>query len=607
MKDNPQQKLINLIKLHREEYSSKVEEFQLKMFNTDLSYHRANFSYLEACRTAAQKLEAVPENITPPVVLQQTEAMVAYLSGLFITNFPIYKPKLVAGQEASESVLEKLMLSYQDSNLWMAEELQSLRNVVKHNLTATHVYWQNEVLKEGEGKTFASSRRGLVNKTLSLYNCIWDTTIDPKDFQQEGMYFEHNEYLNQFKIAKFLSTLPEVGKLPLADQLKRAKLKTKDYKVVDPSTTLFHAMTGTGSRNRAGETDYSQFLTSDGSNAIAMPETPCNGHKVSTIYIRATAKQMDLKAESLHPYRIYKVILVNDQPVFRLELDLPFFEVVLAVGIVDDFGLNTKSIIEPTIAYQEVASTFIKAKIAAARRSVKDRAIYNPLYLSSSDVNNPADALKIPIRRNKWLDPNAVASAYRAIPFEDRTTQDAIQDASLFMTTLPNAATGISEFRQAPVRGNKSVGQFNLESKAADGRGYSLALTLEASRYSSIRELMRIQLITHTPLSDQINWSEIGSSLSFGITDGLSSLGMFDDLGNLEQFTQLAAQNPEFAPLVKNILKYVLAAKTPFTIEDFTDDTRTDPAGDTATPDPQLEANATGDAGGQPLPDAELA
>ena len=561
-------KILGLIKEYREDNRENIDAIQADMFEIDLRYHRADSDWMKACEEYKDKGSkgSMPENVQPPILLEQTEAMVAYLSSIFLKSTPIYSPKLPPQMETEETEIEALMVKYQNENMWVAEELQALRNIVKHNLSASLISWKDHHLAAGVGINFSGDYEGLTNSTLSLYDCIWDTDTAPKDFNSEGMYFEYQQFKSKHKALKMVSLLEEgdmmlkkkqVVKLLEGDKSDYLRIKTiKSMKATEAP--------------KGGSTNYLGFFDSDSNEARGelAPKFKYEGFRISTIYVRATSKDLGKTSDSLR-YNIYKILMIDDTVIQCKLLDLPMFEIVLSVGIVDDFGYDTKSIVEPVVMYQDVASKLVRAKLAAVRRAAFDRAIYNPLYLKSADVNNTSDALKMPIRRSQWFDPNAVRNAYDSVPFQDNTSRDLLNDASMYMNDFPNRATGISEFRRSPVRGNKSKGQFELESQAADGRGYSLALTLEASRYTSIRRLMQVHLLVNTPVRDGLDWSKVDRVLDFSISDGLTSLGMFDSLANLESFMVLAAQNEQFAPLVNNIMKHVLSAKTPFKIQDF--------------------------------------
>lgn len=574
-----QDPILKLIQEHRESNAGDVADIHHNMFQTDLRYHRASVDYLRACQKAKEKAEAagccpdeIVENVQPPVLLEQTEGTVAYLASLFLARNPIYtpmaKPKL---QEKTEPI-EALMLSYQNEGQWVAEEIQALRNVVKHNITASICSWRSYKITEGVARTFSHAPDGLDLETISLYDCIWDTCVEPKNFQSEGMFFEYNKYLSNYNLSMSLDRIPthhllnETSLDKFIDELGAEK----EHKVIRPMKAI-ESLTSFRSSMGKTSTDWAQELgldKNDGTVSIG-GDTKVKGYKLSTVYLRARDKDLGYDSSTSKRYNSYKILLVNDKVIAVEKLNMSYFEVILSTGIVDDFGYNTKSIVEPANLYQDVATSLIKAKLSASRRAQHDRAVFNPLFVKSSDVNDPNDALKIPIRKSQWWNPNALTQAYREIPYRDSNSRELLTDASLFMTDLPSRATGLSEFRRAPVRGNRSKGQFELESRAADGRGFLMALTLEASRFSKIRKIMRILLLTHTPLKDSIQWDELTDHLDFRITDGLVNLGIFEDVSTLETLLNTAAQNPTFAPLAGEILKHVLSVKTPFQVSDF--------------------------------------
>lgn len=574
-----------------ETYKGAVEDIHVNMFEIDLRYHRASIDYVERCQKAQEEAscKGIPEepveNVQPPVLLEQTEGIVAYLSSLFLARSPIFTPMAIPEKQVETDLIERVLLSYQNEGSWVAEEIQAYRNVTKHNLVATKAGWRTEALSDAVARPYSVRMDGIDVQTYSLYDCIWDTSVLPKRFQYDGMFFQHNQYYTEENIALQLSRLPSrdafysktlerlIANLSAKDSDKlRGVNASKTHSRIEPLKTLDSLNGFQSGLKSKGAVDWAVELGLEddaATGAFSGGLTDFDGYKLSETYIRATDKQLGYTTSTSSRYNVYKIISLNDSPLTITKLDLNFFEVILAQGIVDDFGYTTKSIVEPTVMYQDIASSLIRAKLASSRRSIHDRAIFNPAYIKNSDVTSPVDGAKIPIRKSQWYNPNALNEAYREIPFSDRTADTLISDANLFMSTLPSAATGLSEFRRGPVKGNRSKGQFELESAAADGRAYLLAQTLESTRSAKMRKTIRALLLTHTPQENRIKWEELRDHLDFRITDGLVNLGIFEDTGVLEKFTDLASQNPAFTPLVLGIYEHVLSVKTPFNLDQF--------------------------------------
>lgn len=571
---------IKLVLELRSENSESMRKLKDRMFEVDLRYHRACVAHLEKCNEEVKKCKAsgkppILDNVEPPVVLAQTEQAVAYLASTFLSKnamFPLVgKPDI---QPVLEDV-ESLLISYADEHQWRAEDIAGLRDAVKYNFDATEIQWQTNSGTEGVTPSpFSGYDEGITFRSLPMYNCSWDTECPLHRMQQEGTYFEHHQFISSRRI-KILLSLENVDHLTSVGKSVRdmsVSVETTDHSVMNPLTSIDDITTKLNGAYVSS--DNWSSIYEEYSNILGVADSSKNYRNIKAVkytvaYVKATAKEVGSPMEVGNPLNNYKLIFVNDgKLLYKEKLTIPMFNVVIGTGIIDKLG-NTRSLVDSVIGFQDMAGKLLRSKLSLSRNEVHDHGIFNPRYVSSADINSPVDAKKIPLRKSAWHDPDALRKAYLPIAVNNTSSNDLIGDANFLMNNMANDATGISEFRRSPVRGNKSVGQFQLESNAADGRMSLFAMTMEGSRYSKFKKIIKILLLTHRPNSDVIQWDQLANVLNFRLTDGLTDLGILGEANALEAFTNLAGQQPQFAPMVGEILDYVLMLRSNFKMSNF--------------------------------------
>ena len=590
MSKKQKQKIYKLINDARDRYQSKCDQVKAQMLNIDLVYHRSTMDYMKACNENKEQGCHVSNDestdITPPVLLSQTKTVAAYLNDTLLDP---YKPFPLQYEPEHRIEGEKIELALNTDHIAASTYLnasQELLNTVKHNIGFHRIFWEGTDVLQAGTRVFGLDTQGLKVQTLSGYYCIWDTETLPKDFANEGMYFEHTQIFSNQKAQYILSGLKNSehlleGAKELMSTLNEATEFSKMVGIVDGLLSM-------QMQEPTSNQDYSDML---GDAASVQGK----GTKITRINIRATEKMVGKKSrpgpdDIRERYNLYEIIEVNGNPVYLREIDAPYMEFGFTLGSIDDYGWNTKSIVEPLITYQSVAGKLLGARIKTLDRAVEDRAIYHPLYIDPEALAEAKSNSKVPIRRNKWGDPDAIARAYKRIPFEDRTSEGAMQDANYYTTVVANSATGVNAFRQAPVKGNRTQEQFQTENQAADGRGRLLAYTIEASRGLHLRSMARVLLLTHKP--GDFDWSKIAKSLKFRVISRLRNLDLLDDLNFVSDVMVAGAQNQSVEDLSAEILEYVVSRRTDFDVEDFR--RRRDEAAQ--NPElPALEGNQGGD------------
>lgn len=572
-------KILEYVKDTEQTYSLGCEAVKASMHEIDLRYNQASKAYLKACQDAYAACEdddcILPENVQPPVVLASTESAVAFLVQIFLSDPSAFslmgKPEI---QEELEK-LESIMISQERDFAWKPELISAIRNLVKYNFCFSTVSWKSLSVLATAGQAELVADSGIDISNISPYTCIWDTTCQNKDFQYDGMFWQTDEYLTLYqllyKIQKLNAQDTNLNTKFLKDLSKQ---DIKEWNIYNPILDV--AAMGIYGLQSASKTDWESLFDNGGmANAdYANSTRSFTGLRLTKGYIRARGKDIEAIGDT---FNVYEYWIVNDtELVYFKQMPIAVFDVVMGTGILDGLNYNTRSLVTPTIIYQDVAEKLIQAKLEATRRLVYDRGIYNPKYVSATNINSPRASNKIPLRANVQGDENAIAQAYQQIPYRDTQSGTLLVDAQLFMDKLPADATGVSKFRQEPQKGNRSATEFNFLSEAGDGRLKLFAITIEGTFFSIVKSRIKYNLVVNQPggegeEGESINYSFLESKgFDFAVVDGLTSLGILDDMEAVQAFANLAAQNEAFGPIVFRMLEYILQARTNLSLKDFT-------------------------------------
>ena len=133
--------------------------------------------------------------------------------------------------------------------------------------------------------------------------------------------------------------------------------------------------------------------------------------------------------------------------------------------------------------------------MAARRRAISDRGIYNPLLISAAHINNDSPTAKIPMRPAGYN--KTPQEAYYPIPYRDEQSATAFQELQIIQN-LAGTVNGQNQVRQGQfVKGNKNNPEFQAVMAAATGQDQVRALLLEAQVFTPMKEIIKINTIQY--------------------------------------------------------------------------------------------------------------
>ena len=505
------------------------------------------------------------QNVTVPVVMPQVEQAVTYQQSVFLTGYPIFGVVSCPGFEDEALMMDSIMGDHQIHYGWTSHLLQVMRDGFKYNLGACEVSWDREITYAletdptvgTEAKQTQIAYAGNKLKRLDMYNTFWDTRCSPKDVAKWGEFFGYTEIMSRIRLKQFIQSL------------------TSQINVTAAFESGFTAPVAYGNSDRFGY--YIPFLNPESMIDISTVGTTDwmawagitgakdgikyhNLYQVTTIYGRILPSDFGMKGiPAQNTPQIWKFIIVNNQVVVYAErmtnahnlLPILFYQPV-AAGL----DYQDKSFAQNVMPFQEIVTALTNSNIAARRRGLSDRLLYDPSRISAAAINNESPTAKIPVRPSAYQDD--LSKAVYAFPFRDDQYQITSAEIQGFLN-LTNNVTGLNPARQGQfVKGNKTRFEYADVMANANGRDQTVAITTEADFFTPLKEILKTNILQYQGGVSVFNREEQvqvnvdplllrKAVLVFKVSDGLMPSEKLIDSDALALGMQTIASNPQLS------------------------------------------------------------
>jgi len=477
------------------------------------------------------------QNHTVPVVYPQVEAFVAYMTSVFLTGEPIFGVTSSAKYIEATMQMEALIADQATLFSWKAELIKLFRDAGKYNLAAMEVSWdkvdtpvfETDVsfsLTEARPKNVIWSGNKL--KRLDLYNTFWDTSCDAKDVQAEGDYAGYSEMYTRNRLKKLIAGMDDkiIKNIKPAFESPTPALGVNGFYVpqINP-IALMDPLT------YAGNTDWFSFAgITDGKSDIAYKSV----YMVTRLYVRLVPSDFDIAVPQKNTPQVWKLYIINLSVIIkaeRLTNAHGYIPILFAAPNDDGLRYQTKGIGSNVSGIQALSTALMNSVIAARRRAVSDRAIYNPLYLSKADAENSNPSAKMPIKSTGYagVDLNTI---YRPIPFNDDQSAAAMQGVGI-LATYADAITGQNKAQQGQfVKGNKTLHEYDSVMGNANARSQLAAIVVEEQLFTPMKYILKCNILQyqqatslyHEGEDTEINIDPVilrNAVMKFKVSDGL--------------------------------------------------------------------------------------
>lgn len=539
-----------------------------RMRQIDLVYQRELDYTEEQLRAKTANRAGDPtkfQNVTVPIVLPAVESAVTYQSSVFLTGIPLFGVSASADKMDAALQLETIIDDQATKGGWIREIQLFLRDGFKYNLCAMEVEWAKEktytpTSNETSGAKSATKLEEVLwegnrIKRLDLYNTIFDPRVIPAEISSKGEFAGYTELISKVELVKFLQSLEF--------RMNYQKAITENYANTGLAENSTYYIPLINTQALIDPTTTQQFNWFQWAGiAGGKQEFQFNNAYLKTIfYARIIPADHGLPATEPKKPQIWKFVFINGETLVYAERQTNAHDrlpILFAQPNEDGLGFQSKSLANNSAPFQEVASALMNSAIAARRRSVSDRGIYNPSLIDTKHINNDSATAKIPLKPAAYTRPGAMAEAYMPIPFRDEQSQQSMSDISSIMR-FNEMVTGQNAAQQGQfVKGNKTLVEYQDIMGNANGRSQNTSILLESQFFTPLKELLKINVLQYQKPSQIYNREtetliDIDpillrtATLAFKMSDGLTPASKQMNTEAFQSACQTLAAVPQLA------------------------------------------------------------
>lgn len=558
----------------------KFSNYQDKMEVIDVAYARYNAIRLDSNgMVVGQGVDAATTPVgvlnipttTPPVVVSQVDAMVAYLADVFLSGTPIFPVVSNPNNRAQAENLEVLIDDHATLSGMTRQLLLFLKDAVKYNFSAIEADWTSidqysitdAMLTPGKVALNKAATKLTKVTRHDPYNVIWDHNTNPGDVSCEGDYAGYIRIKSRPKLKRLLIQLGGEGycfNTREALALSTSPNSVSTYYRKPPQISSYIT-----SRKPEDGMNWMQYLGAVDTGSAGQGD---NFEEV-VLYARIIPRDFKLSVPSPSTPQVWKLRMINNSVIVearRIISAYDYLPMLLGQPLEDGLGFQTQSVAEAAIPFQAAAAIMLNIRFNSARRAVSDRALYDSSLISSTDINAPVPAAKIPVKTNSLDGTKRISDAYFQIPFNAQGTETALQDG-LLIASFAKQMAGLNNTQQGQFqKGNKSVEEFQTTMQGSDSILRMPALALEYQVFNPLKNIIKLNIFQYsadvkvtsqkTGNIHNIDINALRSEiLAFKIADGYTPKSKLANTNGITTMMQLISSSP--------ILQQAYGAKLP--------------------------------------------
>ena len=521
------------------------------------------------------------QNITIPVVLPTIESAVVYQSSVFLAGNPIFGCVANAKYEDAARGIEALMENHSTRGGWIRHLQMFFRDGFKYNISAIEVSWKDEVTacletdasfgggKEGKPKEIIWSGNTL--KRLDPYNVIFDTRVPLTEISDKGEFAGYTELMSRVALKMFIATLPNKMVDNIADAFESglggSTINTSSVASFYIPPVNQDALINLNVRN---STDWMAWASASQSHTKIQYK---NIYEVTTLYARIIPTDFGMRVPAPNTPQVWKFIIVNHQTIIYAERQtnahgkLP---ILFGQPLEDGLSYQTKSLAQNVQPIQELSSAMMNSVVAARRRAISDRGLYDPSRVGEAQINSDNPSAKIPVRPAAYGKP--LSEAYYPIPFRDDQSSIIMQEMGA-VVKLSELISGQNPARQGQfVKGNKTQTEYSDVMNNSNGRDQNTSILYEAQVFTPMKEMLKLNILQYQgPVSiyykekkQQVEVDPIKlrqAIIDFKISDGLNPASKLINADSFQTSLQVIGSSPQIgagyniAPMFSYLMK----------------------------------------------------
>jgi hypothetical protein len=562
-------------------------DLRSKLRAMDLAYMREqdlSKENAQAKRANAYGDKTKFQNITVPVVLPQVEAAVTYQSSVFLTGHPLFgvvsTPQYIDEAMQMETIIEDQSIR----GAWVGELIKFFRDGFKYNLSAVEVLWDAQITAALDTDISFSATQGRPKEViwegntltrLDPYNLIFDTRVNPSEIPRKGEFAGYTELMSRIQLKTYINRLNDkmVDNVVKAFESGLGSGGFESYHIptLNPSAPI--------NKQKFGSFNWSAWAgLADQQSKISYKDM----YEVTTLYGRILPSDFGLRVPAANTPQIWKFVLVNGSVLIYSERQTnahDMLPILFGQPLDDGLGYQTKSLAENALGFQDMTSAMWNSIIAARRRAISDRGIYDPSRISSEHINNENPSAKIPVRPSAYGKP--VSESYFPIPFRDDQSSILMQETDQVLR-MADKVSGQNPAKMGQfVKGNKTRDEFQTVMGNANGRDQLVAMHYEAQIFTPLKEILKLNILQYQggtslynrEVQQQVKIDPVAlrkASVEFKVSDGLTPADKLINADVLQTSMQMIATSPALSsqynvgPLFSYLMKTQGARITEF-------------------------------------------
>lgn len=543
-------------------------EMRDRFLNVDKNYQREVDSSEDQAESKAANASGdftKFQNKVIPITKVQVETAVQYQVSVFLTGYPIFG--VVSDPEFIDEALmiETKLAEDAKIGMWVRELTQFFRKGFKYNFSPLEVSWKEQKTLAVETNLDKSTSQGIpvevlhsgnYIKSLDPYNVFLDTRVKPTEIHEKGEFVGYTEFKSRIELKQFIANLPDKIVSSIAPAFSSGSTSAITN---SESTDGFYVP-------QINDNFASPQLWAGGTNWFTWAGISENrnkgmqykdGYDVTTLYCRILPSEFSLSIPNKNTPQIYKLIIVNHEHIIYCEKQTNahnYLPILIGQPLDDDLGYQTKSLADDAIPFQELATAYMNSIIASRRRSISDRALYDPSRVAPAHMNSANPSAKIPVRPSAYG--KNVAEAVYQFPYRDDQAAGSIQQMQMLISMANNLAGQNQASQGQFVKGNKTLHEYESVMGNANGRDQMVSLLLEDQVFTPMKHILKLNILQYQGsttiynrdknVSVEIDPVKLRKAIfDFEVTDGIIPASKVASTESLTVAMQILGSSPQ--------------------------------------------------------------
>jgi hypothetical protein len=492
-----------------------------KLERTDLLYYcmQADMFTQASLRARAEELGVeASELLEAPVIISQIDTAVATLVDTFLNGYPLMG--VVASPDRRQEIeqVETLIGYYARESQWAARLKQFFRNATKYSISPLGLIsrYGYDLIGELEmGYEVGTGKRKVTrNITSSMlpeiicpdpYNLLFDYRVPPNMLATQGDYVGYAEMLPMTSIKALTIAIATAHEGRPSGLMNLDKMDTV-------SVPHMHYYLHPQIIETAAPRGYWDIWIGDHTRSSRSSADPARYYYSNHGLLRRTWLRLVPDEFKLHRYggktpAVFEVWTLNDAlvvffaPVYLRDNSFPLGMVDIAN---EGFNYGGKSEVELFAPFQRAASTLLNAAVLGAERSVDDRAIFDPNFISQANLTRQSGSAYVPMTKSLAVDRD-IRSIYHSVPY-DASAAYAMPSLIRELVNTGQMLRGRNNFAQGlPQKGNRTLGEFSELMQNSDTRQSMPAGDIEELAFTPLKSWVKQWIGTNSTRETLLN------------------------------------------------------------------------------------------------------